>query len=151
MADEFYNLPLRLDLIAKGQTAKQGPLARQMNCSMEESIRNNLYLITTTQYNEARYDGRFGCTIWDDDFSVGNDSVYILWTDRIEKSLATSIRRYEPRLERIKVEVSVDRQGTPDAHKLVRIRVWAEIVPSNRRPFMFQREIAVAPFTSKIR
>ncbi|RYF56456.1 MAG: hypothetical protein EOO39_36675, partial [Cytophagaceae bacterium] len=101
--------------------------------------------------NEARYDGRFGCTIWDDDFSAGNDSVYILWTDRIEKSLTAAIRRYEPRLDRIKVEVSVDREGTPDAHKLVRIRVLAEIALSSRRPFVFQREIAVAPFTTKIR
>ncbi len=146
MADEFYKLPLRLDLLTK----KAAP-ARVTHCSMEDSIRNNLYLITTTQYNEARYDGQFGCTIWDDDFNVGNDSIYILWTDRIENSLRTSIRRYEPRLERVKVEVSVNREGTPDAHKLVIIKITADIAPSNRRPFVYQREIVVAPFITKNR
>ncbi|MBO0933320.1 GPW/gp25 family protein [Fibrella aquatilis] len=146
MADDFYKLPLRLDLLTK----KSAP-ARSTHCSLEDSIRNNLYLITTTQYNEARYDSQFGCTIWDDDFNVGNDSIYILWTDRIENSLRSAIKRYEPRLERVKVEVSVNREGTPDAHKLVVIKISAEIAPSNRRPFVYQREVVVAPFISKIR
>lgn len=152
MADEYYKLPLRLDLLTKPTAVRQSAtVGKQINCSMEQSIQQNLFLITTTQFNEARYDGRFGCTIWDDDFSSTNDSVAVLWTDRIEKSLREAIYRYEPRLERVKVEVSINREGTPDAHKLVIIRVRAEIAPSNRRPFEYQREIAVAPFATKVR
>lgn len=152
MADEYYKLPLRLDLLIKPPGTRQTAATnKQIYCSMEASIQQNLFLITTTQFNEARYDGRFGCTIWDDDFSTTNDSVSVLWTDRIEKSLREAIFRYEPRLERVKVEVSINREGTPDAHKLVVIRVRAEIAASNRRPFEYQREIAVAPFTTKIR
>lgn len=152
MADDYYKLPLRLDLLIKPASARQSAATSKLvYCSMEASIQQNLFLITTTQFNEARYDGRFGCTIWDDDFSTTNDSVSVLWTDRIEKSLRDAIYRYEPRLERVKVEVSINREGTPDAHKLVVIRVRAEIAASNRRPFEYQREIAVAPFTTKVR
>jgi phage baseplate assembly protein W len=152
MADEYYRLPLRLDLLIKPASARQSATTNKLiHCPLEKSIQNNLFLITTTQFNEARYDGRFGCTIWDDDFAATNDSVAILWTDRIEKSLREAIYRYEPRLEQVKIEVSINREGTPEAHKLVIVRVKAEIAASNRRPFEYQREIAVAPFATKIR
>lgn len=150
MANDYYKLPLRLDLIVKGPQARTNPTHTQdLLCSMEESIRNNVYLIITTQFHEARYDPKFGCTIWDDDFHVGNDSIYVLWTDRIEQSIRSGIKQYEKRLERVKVEVTVNRDGGHDAHKRVIIKVYAEIRQSNRRPFEFQREITVAPFISK--
>ncbi len=150
MPDDYFKLPLRLDLIVKGGSEGRHSPA-ELTCSLDESIHNNVYLIVTTQFKEARYDPQFGSAIWDEDFNSGNDQIYILWTDRIESSIREGIRRYEPRLERAKVEVYLNREGSLDAHKRLIIRITAEIRKSNHRPFVFQQEIAVAPYNAKKR
>lgn len=151
MAD-YFKLPLRLDLIMQGpESQRKAASTRELTCVMEESIYNNVYLIITTQFREARYDWHFGSAIWDEEFHTGNDQIYILWTDRIEASINEGIRRYEKRLERIKVEVYLNREGSSDAHKRLIIKVSAEIRKSNHRPFSFQQTIAVAPYNAKKR
>jgi phage baseplate assembly protein W len=151
MPDDFYRLPLRLDLLVRGADLHQQPrLTREVNCSLEESIRNHVYLIITTKFREARFDSLFGCTIWDDDFQMGNDSGNNgYWTDRVKSSVRDAVRRYEKRLERIHVEVDLDRDGGPDAHKRLLVTVTAEIRKSNHQPFEFQHELIIAPFISK--
>lgn len=152
MPNDYLTLPLRLDLIVNRGDTQQRPAANNnVTCSLDESIYNNVYLIVTTKFGEARYDPKFGSAIWDEEFHTGNDQVYILWTDRIESSIRESLRRYEPRLERIKAEVYLNREGSIDAHKRLIIRITAEIRKSNHRPFSFQQEIAVAPHNAKKR
>ncbi len=149
---DYFKLPLRLDLILQGpENQRKATAARELTCSLEESIYNNVYLIITTQYREARYDPRFGSAIWDEEFHTGNDQIYILWTDRIEASIHEGIRRFEKRLERVKVEVYLNREGTSDAHKRLIIKVSSEIRKSNHRPFNFQQTIAIAPYNAKKR
>ncbi|CCH54956.1 hypothetical protein BN8_04180 [Fibrisoma limi BUZ 3] len=151
MPDDYYRLPLRLDLLVRGADLRQDPrLAREVNCSLEESIHSHVYLIVTTKFKEARYDPLFGCTIWDDDFQMGNDSSNNgYWTDRVKASIRDAIRRYEKRLERIGVEVDLDRDGSTDAHKRLLVTVTAEIRKSNHRPFEFRHELMIAPFIAK--
>lgn len=149
---DYFKLPLRLDLIVQAaDPQRKATSTRDLTCSLEESIHNNVYLIITTQFREARYDSLFGSAIWDEEFHTGNDQIYILWTDRIETSIYEGLRRYEPRLERIKVEVYLNREGSTDAHKRLIIKVSSEIRKSNHRPFSFQQTIAVAPYNAKKR
>lgn len=154
MPNDYFKLPLRLDLIVQREENDGGrPPAptHELTCSLDESIHNNVYLIVTTQFREARYDPKFGSAIWDEEFHTGNDQIYILWTDRIESSIREGLRRYETRLERVKVEVYLNRDGAVDAHKRLVIRIAAEIRKSNHRPFTFRQEIAVAPYNAKKR
>ena len=148
---DYYRLPLRLDLLINGADLVQQPQVRQQaNCSMEESIHNNVYLIITTKFKEVRFDPLFGCTIWDDDFQMGNDSANNgFWTDRVKTSVRDALRRYEKRLERINVEVDLDRAGATDAHKRLLMVVTAEIRKSNHQPFEFRHELLIAPFIAK--
>ncbi len=150
MADEYYNLPLRLDLLmrAPAQRLSSGQ-AREVSCSLDESIKNNVYLLITTQFAEARYDSEFGCSIWDDDFLSTQDPGDIRWIDHVQRSIRDGIRKYENRLERVQVEVNVQRDGGNDAHKRITVSVTAQIRQSNQRHFSFQREIMIAPFVSK--
>lgn len=149
---DYFKLPLRLDMIVQGaDPQRKATPTHELTCSLEESIHNNVYLIITTQFREARYDPKFGSAIWDEEFHTGNDQIYILWTDRIEASIHEGIRRFEKRLERIKVEVYLNREGSTDAHKRLIIKVLAEIRKSNHRPFTFQQTIAVAPYNAKKR
>lgn len=150
MPDEYYNLPLRLDLLMRGPAQRLTPAqARDVTCSLDESLHNHVYLIITTQFAEARYDPAFGSSIWDEDFRSTQDPADIRWTDNVQRSIRDGIRRYEKRLERIQVEVAVDREGGSDAHKRLTVMVTAQVRQSNHRTFSFQREIMIAPFVSK--
>lgn len=150
MPDDYYNLPLRLDLLMRDPGGRLSPgQAREINCSLDESIRNNVYLLITSQFGEARYDPQFGCSIWDDDFQSTSDPGDIRWIDRVEKSIRAGIRQYEKRLERISVEVTVNRDGGTDARKRLVITVHGHIRQSNQRQFTLRREILIAPFVSK--
>ncbi|GAB4002282.1 hypothetical protein GCM10028807_60610 [Spirosoma daeguense] len=151
MPDDYYCLPLRLDLLVRGSDLSQQPLlAREVTCDLQESIHNHVYLIITTKFKEARFDPLFGCTIWDDDFQMGNDSANNgFWTDRVKTSVREAVRRYEKRLERINVEVDLDRASGTDAHKRLLVVVTAEIRKSNHQPFEFRHELMIAPFVNK--
>ncbi len=151
MPDDYYRLPLRLDLLVRGADLSQQPrLAREVFCPLEDSIRNHVYLLITTQFREARFDAQLGCMIWEDDFQMGNDSANNgYWTDRVKTSVRDAVRRYEKRLERVGVEVDLDRDGATDAHKRLLVVVTAEIRKSNHRPFEFRHELLIAPFISK--
>ncbi len=150
MADEYYSLPLRLDLLMRGSGQRLTPTqARELSCSLDESIQNHVFLIITSQFGEARYDPDYGCSIWDDDFRSTQDPGDIRWTDHVQRSIRDGIRKYEKRLERVYVEVTVQRDGGTDAHKRVTVLVTAQMRQSNQRHFSFKREIMIAPFVSK--
>jgi len=88
MPGDYFNLPLRLDLITRKPGNKPAPAeVREMTCTLEESIQSHVYLIITTRFAEARYDPEFGSAIWEDDFSGGNDSNDTRWTDEIQDSI----------------------------------------------------------------
>lgn len=150
MPDEYYNLPLRLDLLMRAPTQRLSPgQVRDVYCSLEESVHNNVYLIITTQFAEARYDPNFGSSIWEDDFRSTQDPADVRWVDQVQRSIGAAIRQYEKRLERVSVEVGVQRDGGSDAHKRITVTVQARFRQSNQREFSFQREILIAPFVSR--
>lgn len=152
MPNDYYKLPLRLDLIIQGANLRQNPvLMDELMCSVDASLQDHVYLIITTQFREARYDPQFGCTIWEEEFNSNNDWNDTRWTDRIQMSIREGIQQHEKRLSRVNVLVHVDREGSTDAHKRLIIEIKAEIRKSNHREFTFQREILIAPFSAQRR
>jgi phage baseplate assembly protein W len=152
MPEDFYRLPLRLDLIVQGPQVRQLPRNdREVTGTLESSIDDHLYLLITTQFREARFDPKFGSIIWEEDFTATSESKENDWTESIYRSVKDGIRQYEPRLEKVEVYVDMDREGSGSAHKRLLIRVTAEIRKSNHRRYEFRRAVLIAPFASKPR
>ncbi|WP_288427491.1 GPW/gp25 family protein [uncultured Spirosoma sp.] len=151
MADDYYSLPLRCDLLIQGAAARQPGNARQLYGSLDESIHEHVYLLITTPFRSVRFDPDYGCEVWEGDFSSVNDSNDTRWTDQVQHSILKAIRTYEPRLERIDVLVELDREGGDNAHKRLVVTVTAEIRKSSHRMFRFRRVILIAPFAASNR
>ncbi len=149
MAEEYYALPLRCDLLTQGSAARKPVNARVLYTSLEESIQDNIYLLITTPFRSVRFDVEYGCEVWEGDFSSTNESNDTRWTDEIQSSVLRAVRTYEHRLERIEVLAEMDRAGGDDAHKRLVVTVTAEIKKSNHRLFRFQRIILIAPFAAR--
>ncbi|GAB3012971.1 hypothetical protein GCM10027051_15210 [Niabella terrae] len=97
----YYNLPLDLGSI----TAKK-ELDR---CGLKESIAHQLHLILTTAFGELLSDPDFGNRLWEEDFD--NISYRNQQKEQILQSLSQIIKKYESRLEKIKVEMHVGQEA----------------------------------------
>jgi phage baseplate assembly protein W len=95
MQNTFYTLPLRLDLVMKGESHE--------TCLLRDSIAQHIHLIITTTFGEMQHDEAFGCVIWETDFDNLTASNKI--REQIKLSVQNSVQRYEARLEKVKVEV----------------------------------------------
>jgi len=142
MAHAYYALPLRLDQIVQQQA--------HPTCSLPASIAQHLYLVITTHFNESRFDPQFGCSLWEEDFSV---QVGSRWKDDIRQSIEESVKTYEKRLTSVQVRVELadqELQGTPKNHRVKRrLSIWIDglITRTNER-FVFQRSIYLAPLST---
>ena len=97
MSIEYYNLPLQLDKVMKGETIGK--------CSLKDSISQHIHLIITTSFGEMQQDQQFGCSIWDCDFD--NLTATNKIRENIKSSIHASVTKYEQRLESIKVEIFI--------------------------------------------
>ena len=74
-------------------------------CDLKQSIAQKLHLITTTYYDECKFDDSFGCPIWENDFET-IPSVNI-WKDKTAKLVEEVIQKHEPRLSNVKVNLGM--------------------------------------------
>jgi len=75
-------------------------------CDLKESIRMNIHLIIRTHLNEYRYDGSYGCLIWNKDYStVTNVSN---WKDELRDLISLSVEKNEPRLKAVDVRLHME-------------------------------------------
>lgn len=147
MPDNYYRLPLRLDLITNsGQAERQLDNSRELLCSLEESLWDNIYLVLTTPFNEVRYDPAFGSAIWDYDLIGGSDMNEIRWEEDIKDLVKESMKQYEKRIEGIDVKFKLNREGYNDAHKRLGITITGKIRALDNQTFRFNRDIIIAPF-----
>ncbi|MDR0834403.1 MAG: GPW/gp25 family protein [Candidatus Symbiothrix sp.] len=65
MADKFYKLPLRFDTMPEDSDTLMVDFPV---CNELESIDQNIGLILTTCPGEHKFNGEFGCGIWEMDF-----------------------------------------------------------------------------------
>ncbi len=75
-------------------------------CNLEDSVEQQIHLILKTHFTEYRYDGQFGCYVWDKDFD--NILSVSRWKDELEDLVFKSLLNYEKRLKQIKVLIEVD-------------------------------------------
>ena len=100
MSIKYYNLPLNTrTLIGRGV---------HETCSLEESISHHIHLISTSYFGECTFDDTFGCIIWIIDFDNLKRSKNL--TNLIQKSLSSSIKRHERRLNNVKVMVGMKQE-----------------------------------------
>jgi phage baseplate assembly protein W len=97
MAGAFYKTPLQLSKLLQGNELP--------NCSMAESITQNLDLIIMTRFGEHRANPSFGCEIWELDFELIISER--LWEEKLRQSLLKSISTHELRLSDIEINVSI--------------------------------------------
>jgi phage baseplate assembly protein W len=139
MSASYYHLPLDLEGILERQQLPR--------CSVQESIAQHLYLMLTTYFGESRYDTDFGCQVWEQDFEA---MTTMRWKDNVQRSVEESIREYEPRLARARVEVGVSDFELKNVHQRIRKRLEVKVSAVLYRtdePFAFQASLFVAPLS----
>ncbi|MCX8531402.1 GPW/gp25 family protein [Chryseobacterium luquanense] len=117
--------------------------------SIDNSISQHIFLISTTALGECKFDETFGTEIWEMDFDL-------LKTDNslkefIVSSMKRSIVMHEKRLLLEDVEVSVKDHnlgtiGKRRMKKRVVISVKGQVLETNR-PFLFQNSFFVGPLS----
>ena len=139
MSATYYRLPLDLEGILE---RRQLP-----RCSVQESIAQHLYLILTTYFGESRYEPDFGCQVWEQDFEA---MTTMRWKDNVQRSVEQSIRDYEPRLSRPRVDVAVSDFELKNVNQRIRKRLEVTVNAFLHRtdePFAFQASLFVAPLS----
>ena len=142
MKDQYYSLPLSLGSIIEGRPHQR--------CSLHDGIYQHLYLLMISYFDETRYDPRYGCALWDHDFSIMTS---IKWKDLIRESVEESIQRFEPRITQAKVRIEMDEYEvmTKKEH-YVRKRVGVEVKATIRQtnePFTFFEKIYISPMSQE--
>jgi predicted component of type VI protein secretion system len=97
MLASYYTLPFDVGLITK-----KVELPR---CSLRQSIAHHLHLLLTTSFGELLSDEQFGSNIWDADFD--NIDFRSRQKEVILQSLLAAIKKYEPRIENVRVETTM--------------------------------------------
>ena len=139
MSASYYCLPLDLEGILERH--------RLPRCTVEESIAQHLYLILTTYFGESRFEPDFGCQVWEQDFEA---MTTMRWKDNVQHSVEQSIRAYEPRLTRPRVEVAVSEFELKNVQQRIRKRLEVKVSAALHRtdePFQFQASLFVAPLS----
>ncbi|WP_223648601.1 GPW/gp25 family protein [Hymenobacter psoromatis] len=139
MADTYYRLPLDLEGIVSRQQLPR--------CSAQESIAQHLYLLLTTHFGESRYDPGFGCQVWEQDFEAMTN---MSWKDTVQYSIEAAVREYEPRLVRVRAQVTILDFELRNVSQRIRKRLEVTINAALHRtnePFAFQASLFVAPLS----
>lgn len=137
----YYKIPMNFgEMIAKKDVEK---------ISIDNSISQQIFLISTTALGECKFDETFGTEIWEMDFDL-------LKTDNslkefIVNSMKKAIIMHEKRLLLEDVEVSVKDHnlgtfGKRRMKKRVIMSVKGQVLETNR-PFLFQNSFFVGPLS----
>lgn len=137
----YYKIPMNFgEMIAKKDVDK---------ISIDNSISQQIFLISTTALGECKFDETFGTEIWEMDFDL-------LKTDNslkefIVNSMKKAIIMHEKRLLLEDVEVSVKDHnlgtfGKRRMKKRVIMSVKGQVLETNR-PFLFQNSFFVGPLS----
>lgn len=141
MKGAYYRLPIDFEsLVAKRDAAKT---------SLESSIAQHLFLLTTTSFGECKFDETYGTAIWELDFDL-------LKTDNslkefISGALKKSIRLHEKRfhLEDVDISIRDHHIGTAGKNRMkkrVEFVVKGVILETNH-PFVLRNYFFVGPLS----
>ncbi len=141
MPKHYYTLPLRLDEILQKKMHVQ--------CSLQESVAQNLFLLLTTNFRESRFDVSYGCSIWEEDFSIHSTN---RWKDEIVKSVTVTVAEYEKRLVNIRVRVEMEDHefslGDHNRRIKRRLGIWIDgLLTQTNEKFEFYKSFYISPLS----
>ncbi|MDP9956364.1 GPW/gp25 family protein [Epilithonimonas hungarica] len=137
----YYKIPMDFEAMINKKDAEK--------ISIDNSISQQIFLISTTALGECKFDETFGTEIWEMDFDL-------LKTDNsLKEFIVTAMKKaivmHEKRLLLEDVEVSVKDHnlgtfGKRRMKKRVVISVKGQVLETNR-PFLFQNSFFVGPLS----
>jgi len=113
MKNTYYKLPLNFQSLFKaetpeGQSIKPSSRVIEKTQSMEKSVEGVIELIITTHLGEYKNDKGFGFNIWEIEFEnikIEKFNTHNYPKQYLEKSLKSTIEKYEHRLKNVEVEI----------------------------------------------
>jgi hypothetical protein len=113
MANDYLQIPLRLDLVTRQKDLKR--------CPLSDSVAGMIHLIAITHFCENKQDESFGNELWEFDFeTIDNAQAF---KERLAESLGGAIIKHEKRLSSVKVSVGFDQVVTSVYKRRVRQRI----------------------------
>lgn len=101
--NSYYRFPLNMSQLMQKRELPSTDLIT--------SIRQNIYLILTSEFGEFRYDESYGCTIWEHDFE--NIVSVHTWRETMTNSLKLAISTHEPRISNARVRIEINQEERP--------------------------------------
>lgn len=137
----YYKTPMDFGTIINKNDAEK--------ISIDNSISQQIFLLSTTALGECKFDETFGTEIWEMDFDLLKSDNTL--KEFIVSSMKKSIAMHEKRLLLEDVEVSVRdhnlvSSGKSRMKKRVIISVKGQVLETNR-PFLFQNSFFVGPLS----
>ena len=118
MLNNFLNIPISFK-----EVKQKGALDK---IDIKKSIHNMIHLVTTTEYDEVRYDPEFGCDIWQHDFeNIYNPHAF---KEELTRSIKNSIEKNERRLKNLRVDIQIEQVELPYKINNKRIKTRIRLV-----------------------
>ena len=140
---DYFTIPLKLEeLIEKNEHPR---------CTLGESVAMMCQLITTSQFGEYKHDNSFGCEIWEHDFeNIVNTQLY---KDQLKKSIKETIKKHEPRLTDVTVDIQMEQIESRVGGKRIKSRISLHvegILALTNESFSFNEQFFVGPLSYAI-
>lgn len=144
MKYEYFKLPIPFnEILSRKEIDKT---------NIRFSINQKIQLILLTYFGECRYNPKFGCVVWEYDFTnVSNENA---WRDLVVGSLSETLVSNEPRLQNINIKVNIKEEefDDPKDHTIKRVKrrldvnVKANMLETNE-PYDYSQMIYVSPIS----
>jgi phage baseplate assembly protein W len=144
MKYEYFQLPIPFsEILSRKEIEKT---------NIRFSINQKIKLILLTYFGECRYNPKFGCVVWDYDFTnVSNENA---WRDLVVGSLTETLVSNERRLQNISIKVNIKEEefDDPKDHTIKRVKrrldvnVSANLLETNE-PYDYSQMIYVSPIS----
>ena len=137
----YYKLPLDFQGLMKRKDIDK--------ISIEDSIRQHIFLISTTSVGECKFDESFGSEIWEMDFDLlkSNNNLREMMMNSLKRDISKNEKRVV--LEDISVEIldyNLGTMGKTRMKKRVQLTLKMLIKETNR-PLFFQNSFFVGPIS----
>ena len=137
----YYKLPLDFQGLMKRKDIDK--------ISIEDSIRQHIFLISTTSFGECKFDESFGSEIWEMDFDLlkSNNNLREMMMNSLKRDISKNEKRVV--LEDISVEISYYNLGTMGKTRMKkRVQLTLKmLIKETNRPLFFQNSFFVGPIS----
>lgn len=142
--NKLYQMPFQFDKLMERN--KELP-----QCNLGTSIAQNIFLIISSKFQEHRFDPSFGCEIWARDFELIPNP--LRWQEEVNQSIYLSIKKYEPRLEKIDIDTTITEE--PYQHPITKVRSFKKrikvavkgVVKATNENFFYSPQLFLSPIS----